>query len=278
MKKAFLFSLSLLISASSAIAQETKNFYEDIIISGAVKEQQQNEQLQTKRQAAEIEAQKLMRQNPKKLEIKNLSPRKISPKVAPKTANPADLSSAPFGLMWSSTVADTQNLGVSLQKIQEKDYANSYSATNLPKSIKDFRQVDLTFGLDNELWRIIAYGDFIEDSADASGVLRQYRRYYQLLEKKYGNAQQFYTPRPTTDENQPRSKKAPTEDQDTIGGKNFLTDLQSGEAVLYATFEGNNIGAAISVNVDGGGRSYIIIDYKNLKILREREQKAYDAL
>ena len=64
----------------------------------------------------------------------------------------------------------------------------------------------------------------------------------------------------------------------SIGNPHFLAQLQSGEAELYATFEGNDVGTALSVNVDGSGRSYIVIDYKNLKILRQREEQALDAL
>ena len=110
-------------------------------------------------------------------------------------------------------------------------------------------------------------------------LLRQYRRFYKLLERKYGNAQQFFTPQPINenpDNNNP-NQNAPKIDT-SIGNPDFLAQLQSGEAELYATFEGNDVGAALSVNVDGSGRSYIIIDYKNLKILREREEQALDAL
>lgn len=170
-------------------------------------------------------------------------------------------------------------MGVTLTPIGEKDYVNSFSAGNLPKPLNGFRSIDLTFGVENELWRIIAYSDFMQDTPDAAIVLRQYRRFYQLLERKYGNAKQYFTPQPTTETPQqtPAAQKAPKIDN-SIGNPHFLAQLQSGEAELYATFEGNDVGAALSVNVDGSGRSYIVIDYKNLKILRQREEQALDAL
>ena len=57
-----------------------------------------------------------------------------------------------------------------------------------------------------------------------------------------------------------------------------MAELQSGQAVLYATFEDQDVGAALAVNVDGDGKSYIIIDYTNLRIFREREEETLNAL
>ena len=36
--------------------------------------------------------------------------------------------------------------------------------------------------------------------------------------------------------------------------------------------------AALGVNVDGNGQSYITIDYKNLKLMKEREAETLNAL
>ena len=63
-----------------------------------------------------------------------------------------------------------------------------------------------------------------------------------------------------------------------IGNPEFLSQLQSGEATLYATFENPSVGASLAVNVDGDNQSYIIIDYKNLTILKQRQQQTLDAL
>ena len=38
------------------------------------------------------------------------------------------------------------------------------------------------------------------------------------------------------------------------------------------------IGAALALNVDGEGKSYIVIDYKNLNILQERENETLNIL
>ena len=280
-------TLALMTNFIGSFAQAADNgsFYDDILISGELKEQinkeQQQQAHQQRVQSVQDQAVQLLESNaPKiKVDIQGLPTRPQTPQSLQKRTEDQDLTPAPFGLNWGATILDTQDLGVSLTPIGEKDYVNSFSAQNLPKSLKGFRSIDLTFGIENELWRIIAYGDFLEDTKDASVVLRQYRRFYKLLERKYGNAQQFFTPQPISenpDNNNP-NQNAPKIDT-SIGNPDFLAQLQSGEAELYATFEGNDVGAALSVNVDGSGRSYIIIDYKNLKILREREEQALDAL
>ena len=260
-----IFTLALLISFSGSFAQAADNasFYDDILISGELKEQinkeQQQQAHQQRVQSVQDQAVQLLEGNaPKiKVDIQGLPTRPQTPQSLQKRTEDQDLTPAPF----------------------EKDYVNSFSAQNLPKSLKGFRSIDLTFGIENELWRIIAYGDFLEDTKDAAVVLRQYRRFYQLLERKYGNAQQFFTPQPINETSTDNASAPDAPKVDTsIGNPNFLAQLQSGEAELYATFEGNDVGAALSVNVDGSGRSYIIIDYKNLKILREREEQALDAL
>ncbi len=280
-------TLALMTNFIGSFAQATDNgsFYDDILISGELKEQIAQEQQQKAyhdqiRQVQDQAVDLLESNAPQiKIDIPDLPTRPQNSPTLQKRAEAKDLSAAPFGLNWGASILDTQDLGVSLTSIEEKDYVNSFSAQNLPKPLKGFRSIDLTFGIENELWRIIAYGDFLDDTKDASVVLRQYRRFYKLLERKYGNAQQFFTPQPISenpDNNNP-NQNAPKIDT-SIGNPDFLAQLQSGEAELYATFEGNDVGAALSVNVDGSGRSYIIIDYKNLKILREREEQALDAL
>ena len=280
-------TLALLISFSGSLAQAAENstFYDDILISGELKEQINEEQQQAAHQQqiqqVQDQAAKLLESDAPqiKVDIQNLPSRPQTTSALQKRAEVKDLSAAPFGLNWGATILDTQDLGVSLTPIGEKDYVNSFSAQNLPKPLKGFRSIDLTFGIENELWRIIAYGDFLEDTQDAAVVLRQYRRFYKILERKYGNAQQFFTPQPINETSTDNASAPDAPKVDTsIGNPNFLAQLQSGEAELYATFEGNDGGAALSVNVDGSGRSYIIIDYKNLKILREREEQALDAL
>ena len=285
MNKIFTFAICCALLPGTSLAADASSFYEDILINDEIKSQTEAER---QKQAHHNQIRKVQKEAAKLLEsdlpqidvkIDGLPSRPQVSETLQKRAEAEKLSPAPFGLNWGATILDTQDLGVTLTPIGEKDYVNSFSAGPLPNPLNGFRSIDLTFGVENELWRIIAYSDFMQDTPDAAIVLRQYRRFYQLLERKYGNAKQYFTPQPTTETPQqtPAAQKAPKIDN-SIGNPHFLAQLQSGEAELYATFEGNDVGAALSVNVDGSGRSYIVIDYKNLKILRQREEQALDAL
>lgn len=225
---------------------------------------------------AQNQAKKLLQTQPQTLRKQNFP--KVSSRSIGKKKD-LNITSAPFGLNWGANVSTIKNLGVYLQKVDEKDYARSYRATHLPKEIEDFRDVNITFGEEDSLWRILAYGNFLNDDANASKVLRLYRIYYDLLKQKYGNAQEFYTPTMIDVEVKDAKGKTITEQKPAqIGNDQFLKQLKDGTAVLYATFNNQDVGAALAVNVDGSGKSYIVVDYKNLKILRARENKTLDAL
>lgn len=267
--------ISILIAFSAYAAEDAGKFYENLLISEDVKVKE-NESL------AIENASKMLDTKPKILQMKDnkVVARPQRKAAAPEAKEPvSEYGTAPFGLVWGDSMKETKALGVVLTAVEEKDYVNSFSFTYLPKPIHDFREVVGSFGVENELWRIIGYGKMIEDDASASGVMKMYNDYYKLLEKKYGNAKQFYTPKVTNvDISDGKSKTVTEAREEPIGGANFLKELESGEAVLYATFENRDVGVALAVNVDGSGQSYIIVDYKNLKILKNREQKTLDAL
>lgn len=195
----------------------------------------------------------------------------------------SQLPPAPFGLLWGATYEETLSSGVILTRTEEKDYINSFIATQLPKPISAMRYVVLTFGEDNKLWRIIAYGNFIKDTPNAEKITKEYHRFYNMLNKKYGNAEEVFTPKikqitKTVDLGNGRSKQEIENIEEPIGNPEFLSQLQKGEADLYATFYNDEVGAALSVNVDGNGESYLILEYKNLKIFQQQQDKTIEAL
>ncbi len=254
-----------------------ENFYDTMLISDEIKTEENAETakdsasqlLNSKPQEIKVES-PLLRSHQKRIrQSKNASPNKTLTEKNP----------APFGLNWGASYDEVKNEGVVLTSVGQKDYVNNFSATHLPKNIKLFREVILTFGIENELWRIIAYGNLLDDTPSAEKVLAIYNQYYKLLEEKYGNAQQFYTPnvinvdKPLSD-----GKTETVQQEQAIGNPNFLQELQNGQAFLYATFENGQVGAALGVNVDGQGKSYITIEYKNLTIMKAREQQALDVL
>lgn len=285
MKKTFLaFVLGAAATATPLRAEilEDGKFYEDVLISDDIKMEESSNSAMEK-------ASELLKQKPKIIKIEGapLEFRSSRPKPAAVVSKPVDTTTeygeAPFGLSWGATYNQTKALGVDLKKVERKDSVNDFIVTKLPKPLADFRQVIVSFGEDNSLWRLSAYGKLIDDNASASKALHLYRKYYGLLERKYGNAKEFFTPKIITVEKKVkdeygRDKIEIEKISEPIGGPNFLAGLKSGEAVLYATFEDEDVGAALAVNVDGDGKSYIVVDYTNLRIFREREQKTLDAL
>ena len=273
MKKVFLPALALLtLFSSPADAQISQDFLLD---SQALSETGPDEDAVAK---AEESARRLLEQKPRALRKQTFPKLRSRP-----TAEPSKLvsrtQSAPFGLIWGSTIAETKNQGILLTPIGEKDYVNSFSATRLPKAVDDIARVDVTFGEDDRLWRVIAYGKLLDDNASADKVMQLYKIYSDLLTKKYGHPEEFFTPAQinVTRKND-KGRDITVQEPAPIGNPDFLKQLQSGAAELYSTYYNQEVGAALAVNVDGDGKSYIVIDYKNLQILNAREQETLDAL
>lgn len=183
---------------------------------------------------------------------------------------------APFGLFWGINKEQTEILGFDLQSAERKDYTNVYSIGNAKQSNDTFDIITAIFGEQNKLWCIFAQSKPQPDTPQAENVLKLYNTYYAALEQKYGNAIQYFTPAEYTEkvieqDNGIAVEKTVTK-ADPIGNDNFLKELQLGTAVLYATFENEMLGVTLGVSVDGEGKSYISIDYKNLKIMEEENQ------
>ncbi len=198
---------------------------------------------------------------------------------ARKQFNTQNLKEAPFGLFWGANQSTTKSQGIVLQKADLKDYVDSFLATSLPKPLAFFDRVYVVFGKDDELYRILSYSQLMEDDSSAKKTLDQYNKYSQLLEKKYGNKQTFFTPAiiEKTILNA-QQKEEIIKEEAPLGNPDFLNQLASGSAVLYSTYNNKDIAAALSIGVDGEKKSYIVIDYKNLKILQKQEAETLDAL
>lgn len=270
--KKILFLFLAIVMVSPANAQISQDFLLD---SEAVASVGPDEKAVSQ---AEESAKNLLQQKPRALRKQTFPKLRSTPAAKQEQIVSRD-QSAPFGLIWGASMAETKNQGIILTPIGEKDYVNNFSATHLPKEIDDIARVDVTFGEEDHLWRIIAYGKQLDDDAEASKVMRLYKIYSALLSKKYGNAQEFFTPAQINVTKQDdKGKDIVVQEPAPIGNPNFLSQLQSGAAELYSTYYNEEVGAALAVNVDGDGKSYIVIDYKNLRILNAQEQETLDAL
>lgn len=291
MLKKMMFLSALMLLPFEAKAQSNADFYQDLLISEELKQQDAQQQAdQLKRQKlekAQDSAKDLLFRKSENLQLEipdmdKLSVKREKTDNKTETIETQNLEEAPFGLFWKANIESIKNLGVILKPIEQEDYKNVFVAQQLPKGSKGFQKVQVTFGEENEMWRIYAVSDFMDDNQRASKGLRLYEMYARLLNKKYGNQKDFYTPAYRTVEKEVMERGRPVKVTEQVPEKleneNFLKQLQSGDATLYSTFEGNGIGVALALNVDGNGQSYIVIDYKNLKILQEREQEAYNLL
>ena len=226
------------------------------------------------------QAKNLLNQKPLKLRhetFPKLKKQKIS--LDTFSTQPQNIKEAPFGLSWSASIANTRNQGVQLSKVDMKDYSNSFLATHLPKPIAFFNKVYLVFGKEDELYRILAYSELIDDDASASKALKQYYNFSDLLNKKYGNKEEFFTPTTIVKIiKNSQGKEEQIEEKAPIGNPEFLSQLQSGTSVLYSTYYNDEVAAALSIGVDGDKKSYIVIDYKNLNTIKKQEAKTLDAL
>ncbi|MBE6452275.1 MAG: hypothetical protein E7012_02155 [Alphaproteobacteria bacterium] len=276
MKNIVLLLLVVLVSGTNVFAQETTITQDFLLDPNVIASVEPKEDAVRN---AEESARQLLEQKPREWRKRNFpNVRKMSTmSTSPKQIQKNQI--APFGLIWKASINATKNQGIILTKIEEKDYPNSFSATNLPKEIDDFSQVDVSFGEDDMLWRVIAYGKLLDDDASATKVLRLYNIYSALLTTKYGNKQEFFTPAQIEVKVKNDSGRETTVMENApIGNPQFLSQLQSGSAVLYSTYNNSEVGAALAINVDGDGKSYIVLDYKNLALLRSKEKRTLDAL
>lgn len=259
--------------------EEDGDFFDNLIVDESMKKEAEQiiEKSEGQMKASEI-------LNKKPISLKMNEELKIKKeKVKEEELTPVVREPAPFGLKWLATKDEILYLKVKLIPTHVKDSPNSYMATNLPKSVKAFREVLLSFGETDSLWRIAAYGQFLEDDDNASKGVAEYKKYYQMLDEKYGNGEEFYTPavlnvEETTTSEDGTVSKVVKQKMIEIGGEGFKEKLMNGESILYATFNNDHIGVTLALLVDGKGQTYVIIDYKNLKLNDIENEEIFDAL
>lgn len=261
----------------SPLVSAQDDFFDDLIVSDEIKQT-----VETKEAVAsgQMQAGQLLESKPITLKVK--IPQTDTMKKTPeKTAQIRQ--NAPFGLKWLATIDEIRQLNVTLKKIEVKDTPNTYTASDLPKPVRTFKEVAVSFGENDALWRIAAYGTPQKDNDEASKGLKLYRTYYEMLSKKYGKAEQFYTPAVVNiEENLPdpdgTSSKKIRQKKMEPGEKGFLQKLMNGESVLYATFEKNDIFVTLALLADGQGQTFIVVDYKHKEAQKIETDEIYDAL
>lgn len=189
---------------------------------------------------------------------------------------------APFGLYWNATKEDMESIGFVLTPGKRENYDGVYRVENPKQTYTTFEQVHAIFGLQNHLLCIYAQSIPQPDKPDASKVLQLYRQYYQALQKKYGNDKEVFIPYTYIEEkvegDDEEKKVTRIQHENPLGGENFLEELQTGKATLYATFENGKIGVTLSVFGNEKQEGFITVDYKDLNIVNIEKETNIDNL
>ena len=273
----FLFFTAIIGCALPVLAEDS--FFESLV---ETKEIKQKTEANMEKEQGQLKAGEILDSAPVSIKLdENLKIQKAeteAEEIAPVAYEPA-----PFGLKWLAPIDEIKYMGVSLRPVEIKDGPNSYIASGLPKPLKAFREVLVSFGDKNSLWRIAGYGQFFEDDTRASKGVAEYKKYFDMLSQKYGQAEEFYTPAVYSAEESVQNSDGTTsksiyQKSMEMGEEGFKEKLMSGEAVLYATFARENIGVTLALLADGQGQTYIIVDYKNLKLDEMENEEIFDAL
>ncbi|MDD4556385.1 MAG: hypothetical protein PHE89_03545 [Alphaproteobacteria bacterium] len=270
----YLFFTALILVTKPVLAQEN-DIMKNLLIS---------EEIQVKETATQgkSDAGKMLDTAPQKIQIEGARTIRWRPKTQEEDL--IKYGEAPFGLNWGTSQQYVRNNnGVILTDISTKENVLSFSANLLPKNIADFDNYILNFGYENKLWHIIAHSRPKTDDASLTLGLNEYDKYAKLLSRKYKDKTEFFSAKTSVVEEvkkQPNGKEEiiKTEVKSEIGDQNFKKDIQSGDVSLYSLFEGGDVGVALALNVDKDGKSYITIEYKSMKLIKEREDKTLEAI
>lgn len=133
----------------------------------------------------------------------------------------AQEDAAPFGLKWMVSSDEIAALGVVLTPVEFPGYGESYTATQLPKALSDIETVVLSFGYNDQLWRVAAISSEFENDKFGSMAKARYSQLESSLSKSYDRGESY--------------NRASA---DSFYGKpdNFAYSLSQNEAYWYSTF------------------------------------------
>ncbi len=90
-----------------------------------------------------------------------------------------------FGLVWGSK-SEIESMGVLLSKYEADTLANAYTATNLPKTVRDVETTLLIFDDAQELIKIVAISSTFHNDYYGTSVKARTEEISIALEKNYG--------------------------------------------------------------------------------------------
>ena len=185
--------------------------------------------------------------------------------------------SAPLGLNWGISPEKMTSVGYELEAVEREDYPNSFRIKNYAeKNGKGYENVIVSFGENNELWCINAQTPAQKDEPTAKETLKLYDKYFDALKEKYGNPNEHFSPYTYEQEvQQGEGEDAVTnivKKENPRANPEFLQELKSGKAELYATFHNNIVGVTLSVYVNENSEGQLVLDYKNLPLMKKEKE------
>jgi hypothetical protein len=93
----------------------------------------------------------------------------------------------PFGLTWGMSQAEVRSLGVQLTPMETGKYGVAVGATNLPKALSDTLSIQLYFGFNDRLWRVVSISKMWEHDRTGVQAKTRFGEVHNLLTERYGN-------------------------------------------------------------------------------------------
>lgn len=166
---------------------------------------------------------------------------------------------APFGLQWGATPEEVRSLGAELKVDGGKQFGASFSVTKLPKALADQEGAFLSFGFNNRLWRITAFGKAVENEPHGATLKSRYGQLLEALMPKYGAPTRFHS----------------------LGGsiyrepRYFIAGIRTGDSHWYSDFTHTGVFLQVGIVASGGtdGRWRMIFEEKKLREQFEIDKK-----
>src|SRR5258708_13700913 len=98
----------------------------------------------------------------------------------------APVTDAPIGLIWGSSIAEVQARGIELKEVEGTDFGKSYLASKMEKALADQSAALLSFGFNDNLWRVLITSRPFSDDPAGSAAVARYDELVSLLSEKYG--------------------------------------------------------------------------------------------
>ena len=100
---------------------------------------------------------------------------------------------APFGLKWALSADETRKLGVTLDGEKRSLFGQQFAASNLPRVLTDAESVQLFYGFDDRLWRVVAVSKAFGNDPYGNQVIARYNELAKVLSEKYGKGSLTHT-------------------------------------------------------------------------------------